>query len=59
MNNHPMSAFFTLWASKSDDIFLLKKIVIASHWIIHVSIKQSDVIASDRRECGNLNLLFE
>ncbi len=39
--------------------FFFKKIVIASNWIEAVVIRQSDVIASDRRECGNLNLLLK
>ena len=33
---HLMSAYFTLWASKSDDLFFLNKIVIASRaWRSH------------------------
>ncbi len=54
-----MSASFILRASKSDDLSLFKKIVIASNWIEAVVIRQSDVIANDRRECGNLILLFK
>ncbi len=53
-----MSASFTLRASKSDDLFI-GSIVITSNWIELVSIKQSDVIASDLKDYGNLNLLFK
>jgi hypothetical protein len=52
-----MSASFPLRASKSDDFFF-KSIVIASNWTVRNKLKQSDVIASDRRKPGNLNLLL-
>jgi hypothetical protein len=58
LHSHYMSAHSTLRANKSADLCLIK-IVTASNWKELDSINQSDVIASDRRECGNFNLLFE
>jgi hypothetical protein len=52
-----MSASFPIRASKSDDLFI-RSIVIASDWMVRNNPKHGDVIASDRRKRGNLNLLF-